>query len=569
MSGPGDRAPKPPSSGEPTRSLSSEGQGEDPTKVDLGRSLSPGSKSSARSNKLPARKPGDLAGASPSMLEGRQPREGEEPQAVERASEESDAVVVPGKSAKARVTPVESAEGRAAAQGKSTARNASRAQDRQEALTYLQRIGQRARQEPKEKFTNLLSHVKVPLLKQAYQRLNKHAASGIDGVSWREYGERLDERLLELQDRIHRGSYHPQAVRRVHIGKGDGRTRPLGIAALEDKVVQQAVRMVLEPIYEAEFIGFSYGFRPKRSAHGALDALAEAIARKVNWVLEADIRSYFDSMEHGWMQKFIEHRIGDKRMVRLLMKWMRAGVMEEGKLHEVERGSPQGAVISPLLANIYLHYVLDLWALKWRKQQARGEMYIVRYADDFVMGFQREQDARAMQSALAERLAQFGLELHPDKTRVLRFGRFAREDCEQRGQSKPETFEFLGFTHIAGRCRQGKFLLIRRTSGKKRRATQARIKQECKRRRHRPVPEQHKWLSSVLRGHYRYYGVPTNTSALRQLQRAARWIWMRWLQRRGSRSKWSAAQMDAFDRRFPLPPARIFHPWPETRFALR
>ena len=332
--------------------------------------------------------------------------------------------MVPKKPAKTRVTPVESVEERAAAEGKSAHRNARRAQDRERAPTQVERIGERAKEKRGERFDNLLSPLKVPLLTEAYQRL-RSAAPGVDGVTWKEYGEHLDARLLDLQDRIHRGSYHPQPVRRVHIPKGDGGTRPLGIPALEDKVVQQAVRMVLEPIYERAFLGFSYGFRPGRSPHDALNALAEAISRKVNWVLDADIRSFFDTIDHGWMQKFIEHRIGDRRMVRLLMKLLRAGVMEDGELREVTEGTPQGGNTSPLLANIYLHYALDLWARQWRNRQARGEMYIVRYADDFVMGFQYEQDALAMREALATRLAKFGLELHPDKTRVIRFGRFA------------------------------------------------------------------------------------------------------------------------------------------------
>jgi group II intron reverse transcriptase/maturase len=391
----------------------------------------------------------------------------------------------------------------------------------------------------------------------------------VDGVDWHEYGERLDERLLELQDRIHRGSYHPLPVRRVHVPKGDGSTRPLGIAALEDKVVQQAVRMVLEPIYEAEFVGFSYGFRPRRSAHDALDALAAAIKKRVDWVLDADIRSFFDSVDHGWMQRFIEHRIGDKRMVRLLMKWVRAGVMEDGKLYAVEKGTPQGANISPLLSNIYLHYVLDLWVGHWRKKQARGEVYIVRYADDFVMGFRLEQDALAMRAALAARLAQFGLELHPDKTRVLRFGRYAREHGQCLGLGKPETFEFLGFTHIAGRDRRGEYMLMRRTSRKKRQASQERIAAECKRRRHWSLHDQHRWLCSVLVGHYRYYGVPTNIRALSQFRHVVRFNWLRWLQRRSQRARWNAEQRRAFEQRFPLPPAQILHPWPEKRFAAR
>ena len=358
-------------------------------------------------------------------------------------------------------------------------------------------------------------------------------------------------------------------MRRVHIPKGDGGTRPLGIPALEDKLVQQAARMVLEPIYEAMFIGFSYGFRPGRSPHDALDALAEAINRKVRWVLDADIRSFFDTIDHGWMQRFLEHRIGDTRMVRLLMKWLHAGVMEGDKLHAVDAGTPQGGVISPLLANVYLHYVLDLWSTSWRKKHARGEMYIVRYCDDFVMGFQHEQDARAMHAALAERLAKFGLELHPDKTRVIQFGRFARTNREERGLGKPETFEFLGFTHIAGVSRQGKFQLKRRTSRKKRRAKLARLTEEIRERRHHRVADQHAWLSSVLVGHYRYYGVPTNYAALAQFRNRVSYTWTRSLQRRSQRASWNLTQLRAHEERFPLPLPRIHHPWPDDRFAAR
>jgi RNA-directed DNA polymerase len=569
VSEPGDRAPKRPISVEPPLSSSARGHGAGPKKADLDSSLHPGSWSSARLHMLPAREPGDLGGASPSVVDGRQRREGQKPQSAQYASEKSDAGMVPKKSAKTRVTPVESAEGKAAAKGKSTARNASSAQDESDALTHLQWIGKRAKEKPEEKFTNLLSHIKLPLLSEAYNRLRKRAAAGVDGVTWAEYGESLEERLLDLQDRVHRGSYHPQPVRRVHIPKGDGRTRPLGIPALEDKIVQQAARMVLEPIYEAMFVGFSYGFRPKRSQHDALDALAEAVERKVNWVLDADIRSFFDTIDHGWMQKFLEHRIGDSRMVRLIMKWMRAGVIEDGKLHEVLEGSPQGAIISPLLSNIYLHYVIDLWVCQWRKRYARGEVYVVRYADDLVMGFQREKDARAMHAALGERLATFGLELHPEKTRVLEFGRFAREDRARSGVGKPETFDFLGFTHIAGISRERKFQLHRRTSRKKRRTKLAALKEECQKRRHWAVPEQHAWLCSVVRGHYQYYGVPTNFRALRQFEQALGRIWHRSLQRRSQRARWTRARWSSFEERFPLPPPQIVQPWPTQRFATR
>jgi RNA-directed DNA polymerase len=315
------------------------------------------------------------------VVDGGSLREGQKA-AIRRGFEESDAGIVPKKPAKTRVTPVESVEGRAAAEGKSAHGDAHRAQDRESARTQVERIGQRAKEKKGERFNNLLSAVKVPLLTEAYQRLCRSAAPGVDGITWEEYGEHLDARLLDLQDRIHRGSYHPQPVRRVHIPKGDGGTRPLGIPALEDKIVQQAVRMVLEPIYEREFKGFSYGFRPGRSQHDALNALAEAISRKVNWVLDADIRAFFDTIDHEWMQKFIEHRIGDRRLVRLVMKLLHAGVMEDGELREVEEGTPQGGNVSPLLANIYLHYALDLWVHQWRTRHARGEVYIVRYADD-------------------------------------------------------------------------------------------------------------------------------------------------------------------------------------------
>jgi group II intron reverse transcriptase/maturase len=518
---------------------------------------------------LLAREPGDLGCASPLVVGGRQRREGENPQSAEMSSEESDAGIVPEKPAKTWVTPVESVEGRAAAKGKSAARNTSSTQSELDVATTLQRIGQRAKERSEERFTNLLTHLQPAFLKRAYLSLRKNAAAGVDEVTWHEYGEGLDARLLDLVGRIHRGSYHPQPVRRVHIPKGDGRTRPLGIPALEDKIVQQAVRWVIEPIYEATFIGVSYGFRPGRSQHDALDALAEVIERKVSWVLDADIRSFFDTIDHGWMQQFLEHRIGDKRLVRIVMKWMRAGVMESGKLSEVKEGTPQGGIISPLLANIYLHYALDLWVLDWRKKRTHGEVYFVRYADDFVMGFQYERDARAMRSDLSERLAKFALELHPEKTRVIRFGRFAHGDCKRDGRSKPETFDFLGFTHIAGHDRAGRFQLKRRTSRKKRRAKLARLTDEIRRRRHVPVTRQHEWLSSVLRGHDQYYAVPTNMKALEQFHFAVESIWHRWLQRRSQRARWKPSKLDAFRQKFPLPRPRILHPWPDRRHATR
>jgi RNA-directed DNA polymerase len=572
MSEPGDRASKTVESGEPRRSSSLKAMGTGAEESSEVRGLPTGSeKSSARSQTPSARKPGDLDASPSAMVTGRARGEGLENRKPKKQDvEESDKPIVPGKPANPWVTPGESVEGRGEAKGKPVDRNAYRAQDRKSALTAVERVGKRAKQKNGEKFTTLMSHITVPLLEEAYRSLRKDAAVGVDGQTWSQYGDGLETRLADLKDRVHRGNYHPQPVRRVHIPKGDGRTRPLGIPALEDKIVQQAVRTLIEPIYEnSEFVGFSYGFRPGRSQHGALDALYVALNAKVSWVLDADIRSFFDTIDHGWMQTFIEHRIGDRRLVRLLMKWLRAGVMEEGKLHATEQGTPQGGIISPLLANIYLHYVLDLWAQTWRKTQARGQVYIVRYADDFVMGFQYEGDARTMRTALAERLAEHGLELHPDKTRVIRFGRFARNDSPKDGRKRPETFDFLGFTHICAEGREGRYRLLRRTSKKKRIAKHRAISDEMRHRRHEPVEQQHEWLVRVVQGHERYYGVPGNYAALASFTRQIRNSWHSSLQRRSQRGKWTNAQRTRFDGKYPLPEPRIRHPHPIDRFRKR
>jgi group II intron reverse transcriptase/maturase len=529
--------------------------------------LRTGSETSASQHLPSAREPGDLERASSAMVSDRQTREGDEPRSAEHALEESDSLVVPEKSGNSWVTPEDSMEERSGTDGKPADWNAYWAQDQENALTHVARVGAKARKDKEEKFTNLLSHIKAPLLDVAYRRLRKRAAVGVDGETWEEFGQNIDGRLRDLQERVHRGSYHPLPVRRVYIEKADGKKRPLGIPALEDKIVQQAVRMLMEPIYEeSEFLGFSYGFRPGRAQHQALDALAMAIGKKVNWVLDADIRSFFDTIDHGWMQKFIEHRIADRRLVRLLMKWLHAGVLEEGKLVEVEEGTPQGGVISPLLANIYLHYVLDLWAHQWRRRHARGEVYIVRYADDVVMGFQYESDARAMREALEKRLAKFALELHPEKTRVIRFGRFARRDCALDGRKRPETFDFLGFTHICAEGPKG-FRYIRRTSRKKRNAKLAALSDEIGRRRHQRVVEQYAWLTSVLRGHYLYYGVPGNFPALRSFFYQVRRRWHAVLQRRSQRARWTDERRARHDATFALPQPRITHPWPHQRFS--
>jgi len=568
MNGPGDRAPKLASPQEP--SLSTTAKATAPLRrMDVEGVFLPGSKELGTFRESFVWKLGDLEGVSPSVVDGRQPRESDKRHAAERAFEESDEAIVPEKLAKTRVTPVESMEGRAEAKGQSVARNAPSTQSETSAPTVRQRIRQRAKGKPEGRWTNLFGHLRAPLLNEAYQGLRKGAATGVDGVTWEAYGDRLDERLRDLVDRIHHGRYHPQPVRRVEIPKENGKTRPLGIPALEDKIVQLAVKWLLEPIYEALFVGFSYGFRPKRSAHDALDALGTALYRTVNWVLDADIRAFFDTIDHGWMQKFVEHRIGDRRLVRLLMKWMKAGVMKDGEFHEVKEGTPQGGIISPLLANIYLHYVFDLWVQSWRKKHATGDVFVVRYADDFVVGFQRERDARAMRRALSDRMAKFGLELHPEKTRVLEFGRYARKDREQKGLGKPETFEFLGFVHIAAKDRQGKYQLRRHTSGKKMRAKLARIKAECRNRRHERVVDQHAWLRRVVVGHDNYYAVPTNSDALKRFHYSVERIWYRSLQRRSQRGSWRVGQIRRFAERFPLPTPTIRHPWPTERFAAR
>lgn len=543
-----------------------EGNTDTPDNLDEGRSASPESKSSARMHTPTAREPGDLGSASSSvMVDGRQPRKGRSRKPRSQTLEESDEVVVPTKSPNAQVTLAEVMEGRTEAKGNLASRNASRTQSRQDAPTSLKRVGQRATTKKNEVFTNLLCHVKVPLLKRAFEALRKDAATGVDGITWHSYAERLEERLRDLQGRIHRGSYHPPPVRRVFIPKADGSLRPLGIPALEDKIVQHAVKSVLEPIYESAFMGFSYGFRPGRSAHDALDALATTITKKkVNWVLDADIKSFFDTIDHGWMKKLIEHRIGDTRLVRLIVRWLRAGVLEDGAEHATEMGTPQGGIISPLLANIYLHYVLDLWAHRWRKRNARGEVYVVRYADDFVMGFEDGRDAISMRKALRERLQGFGLELHAEKTRTLRFGRYAKEQCEARGKSL-ESFDFLGFTHISGRDRRGSFQLVRRTRRSRRIAKLRQLRMELRRRRHEPVNVTYEWLSQVLRGHYGYYGVPTNESALSRFRHHLQRAWYAQLDRRSQRARRSVDDLKRFEKRFPLPRPKIHHPWPERR----
>ncbi len=462
-------------------------------------------------------------------------------------------------------------EGRTSANEEMRARKPGPAAEPNSWEHVIARIGRVARERKGERFTTLLGHVKVPLLKAAYERLQKDAAPGVDGLRWEQYGEDLDARLIDLEGRLHRGSYRPQPVRRVHIPKADGSTRPLGIPSVEDKIVQQAVRMLLEPIYEnGEFVGVSYGYRPGRGPHDALDALFVAIVRKkVNWILDADIKSFFDTLDHDVMQRLLEEKISDRRFVWLIMKMVRAGVMENGEIADVEEGTPQGGIISPLLANIYLHHVLDQWLLEWRRTRARGEVCYVRFADDFVVAAQYEEDARELREAIAERLHAHALTLHPEKTRVIRFGRFAERDCALDGRKRPETFTFLGFTHICAKQLNGGFRLARRTSRKKRTVKLAELTAEIRARRHELVAEQHAWLCSVLRGHYGYYGVHGNQHAMKSFRIAVEVAWTRSLGRRSQRSRWNEPKLARHKARFALPREHVTHPHPIDRFTAR
>jgi group II intron reverse transcriptase/maturase len=432
----------------------------------------------------------------------------------------------------------------------------------------LERIGEVARRDKKVRFTTLMHHVyDLATLRGAYFGLKRDAAPGVDGQTWREYGEQLEDNLKDLSERLKCGAYRAKPVRRVLIPKPDGGMRPLGVTTLEDKLVQRAVVEVLNPIYEADFLGFSYGFRPGRSQHQALDALYVGITeRKVNWVLDLDIREFFSTINHEWLVKFVEHRIADRRIVRLIQKWLRAGVLEDGKRTRSEVGTPQGGGISPLLANIYLHYVMDLWAQSWRRS-AKGGVTIVRYADDAIVGFQHETEARRFWADLAERFAKFGLELHPAKTRLLEFGRHAAEDRKRNGRGKPESFDFLGFTHVCGKTRKGRFAVRRRTSRKRMRRKLGALKVELRRRMHAPVPEVGRWLGAVLRGHFNYYGVPQNYAALETFRYHVFWLWWRTLRRRSQKTRLTWERMRRLVLRY-LPPARITHPYPNVRLRL-
>ncbi|MBI3676220.1 MAG: group II intron reverse transcriptase/maturase [Proteobacteria bacterium] len=462
----------------------------------------------------------------------------------------------------------ETVEPRAGAKGNAMQPDTRRVQNRTSVAQGLDRIRQAAKREG-VKFTSLLHHVSIALLSEAFHALKRDAAPGADGVTWAAYAADLESNLADLHLRVHKGGpYHPQPARRVYIPKPDGRQRPLAVAALEDKIVQRAVLEVLSAIYEEDFLGFSYGFRPGRSQHDALDALSTAItSRKVNYILDADIQSFFDTVNHDWLIRFLEHRIGDKRIIRLIGKWLKAGVLEDGLVSVSDMGTGQGSVISPLLSNVYLHYVIDLWAEQWRGQQARGDMVIVRYADDLVAGFEHEAEARRFLDAMRARLEAFALSLHPHKTRIIAFGRHAADEHDKGGPGKADTFDFLGFTFICAKSRRGGFLLKRKSRRDRVRAKLQQIKEALRSRMHRPIEETGKWLARVVRGFFNYHAVPTNSRTLVAFRNQVVKLWIAVLERQSNRAKITRelfAQLRDY-----LPAPRILHPWPEQRFAVK
>ena len=484
--------------------------------------------------------------------------------------EKSDPVVVAVKPMnKAEKSAAELVEPRTGTKGNAGQQSMRRAQDRGSVSQALSRVRNVAKQGKKEKFTTLFHHLDPAMLRTAFFALKKDAAPGVDGLTWETYEADLDPWIDDLHERLHRGAYRAQPARRRFIPKPDGSLRPLAITALEDKIVQRATAAVLSAIYEEEFLGFSYGFRPKRSQHDALDALMVGIAgTKVNFILDADIRSFFNEVSQDWLVRFVQHRIGDPRIVRLIQKWLKAGVLEDGVVTVSEKGTGQGSVASPLLANVYLHYVFDLWAERWRRRQATGDMIIVRYADDIVTGFEHEADARRFWDEMRDRFQEFSLSLHPDKTRLIEFGRQATTRRARRGLGKPETFNFLGFTLICGKSRRGNFLLKRRTRRDRMTAKLGEIKEELRQRMHEPIPEQGKWLKQVVAGFFNYHAVPTNSPALEAFRYYVTNLWRRTLQRRSQKGGMTWERMKKLTDDW-LPRPRILHPWPSERFAAK
>lgn len=483
----------------------------------------------------------------------------------------SDSPVVPKKlSNKTPDRDAERVEGRGLAKGNLQEEGAFRTLGRADAKTGLERVREAAEGDRRQRFTALLHHVyDVGRLRTAYEGLNPKAAAGVDGETWKHYGEGLEARLQDLSERLKRGAYRASPVKRVFIPKGDGGQRPLGVPVLEDKIVQRAVTEVLNAIYEPDFIGFSYGFRPERRAHDALDALATGIqTKKVNWVLDADIRSFFDTLDREWLVKFLEHRVGDGRVIRLVKKWLAAGVLEGDEWKATQAGTVQGGSISPLLANVYLHYVFDTWVGRWRKTQAKGEVIVVRFADDFVVGFEHQAEAERFLIELKERFQKFGLELHSEKTRLIEFGRNAAEERATRGEGKPETFAFLGFTHICGKTRNGRFTVIRQTMRKRLKAKLKTVEAALRRRMHDGIPTLGAYLRAVMTGHMRYYAVPFNIRAIQDFRYGLVLIWRQTLSRRSQTAHVTWERMNELERRW-IPPARICHAYPDQRLRVK
>jgi group II intron reverse transcriptase/maturase len=482
----------------------------------------------------------------------------------------SDSPVVPEKlSNKFPDREAERVEGRGLAKGNLQEEGVFRTQSRADAKTGLERVREAAERDRRQKFTALLHHVyDTERLRTAYRALNPKAAAGVDGETWKHYGEELEENLQSLSERLQRGAYRASPVKRVFIAKGDGGQRPLGVPVLEDKIVQRAVAEVLSAIFEPEFVGFSYGFRPERRAHDALDALATGIlTRKVNWVLDADIRSFFDRLDREWLVKFLEHHVGDRRVIRLVKKWLAAGVLDGDEWKATEAGTVQGGSISPLLANVYLHYVFDTWVRRWRKTRAEGEVIVVRFADDFVVGFEHRVEAEQFLVELKERFQKFGLELHPEKTRLIEFGRFAADEGAKRGEGKPETFAFLGFTHICGKTRGGRFTVIRQTMRKRMKAKLKAVRTVLRRRLHDAIPALGAYLRAVMAGHMNYYAVPFNIRAIQQFRYGLVLLWRESLSRRSQKARVTWERMKELERRW-IPPARICHPFPDQRMRV-
>src|SRR5215470_11375081 len=479
------------------------------------------------------------------------------------------AIVATKPTNKAGVPAAEPVEPRAGTERNAGEQSTHRTQSRVRVSQALDRVRQAARLRKKERFTALYHHLSVGLFREAFFALKRDAAPGVDGLTWRTYEADLDRNLTDLHSRVQRGAYRALPSRRTYIPKADGKQRPLAVAALEDKIVQRATVAVLNCIYEEEFLGFSYGFRPKRGQHDALDALVVGITtRQVNFIFDADVASFFDSVSQNWLVRFVEHHIGDKRIIRLIRKWLKAGVLEDGVVTVGEIGTGQGSVISPLLANIYMHYVFDLWANRWRQHEAQGDMVIVRYADDFVVGFEHEADARRFWDSLRARLQEFALSLHPDKTRLIASGRHATDRRARAGLGKPETFKFLGFVFICGKSLRGKFLVHRRSRRDRMRTRLTEIKKELRKRMHQPIPVQGRWLAQVVRGYFAYHAVPTNRATVAAFHRYVTRLWHRTLRRRSQKDRFTWERMARLAGDW-LPQPRNFHPWPNVRFAVK